>query len=180
MASLRAYKGISPSIGKKVYLDASVVIVGDVVIGDDSSVWPFVSMRGDVNSIRIGDRTSIQDNAVLHVTHKSTFLPEGWPLIIGNDVTIGHKATLHGCTVGNRVLVGIDAIILDGAVVEDDVMIGAGTLVPPGKKLESGYLYVGSPCKQTRKLSATEIERLVYSAKNYVNVKNTYLAEEKN
>lgn len=176
MTTLRTYQGKKPSIGKAVYIDPTAVIVGDVKIGDDSSIWPFVSMRGDVNSIQIGDRTSIQDNAVLHVTHKSHFLPEGWPLSIGDDVTVGHKATLHGCTIGNRILIGIDAILLDGVIVEDDVMIGAGTLVPPGRKLESGYLYIGSPCKQARKLSATEIERLQYSAANYVKVKNNYLS----
>jgi len=177
MTTLRTYQGTKPTIGKAVYIDPTAVIVGDVKIGDDSSIWPFVSMRGDVNSIHIGNRTSVQDNAVLHVTHKSHFLPEGWPLKIGDDVTIGHKATLHGCEVGNRVLIGIDAILLDGVIVEDDVMIGAGTLVPPGKKLESGYLYIGSPCKQARKLTATEIERLLYSAANYVKVKNNYLSE---
>jgi carbonic anhydrase/acetyltransferase-like protein (isoleucine patch superfamily) len=112
---------------------------------------------------------------VLHITHASDFNPGGWPLVIGDDVTIGHRACLHGCTIGSRVLVGIGATILDGAVVEDDVVIGAGTLVPPGKRLESGFLYVGSPCKQARPLKDSEMRFFQYSAQNYVKLKNEYL-----
>jgi carbonic anhydrase/acetyltransferase-like protein (isoleucine patch superfamily) len=128
-----------------------------------------------MHHIRVGARTSIQDNAVLHITHASDFNPGGWPLVIGDDVTIGHRACLHGCTIGSRVLVGIGATILDGAVVEDDVVIGAGTLVPPGKRLESGFLYVGSPCKQARPLKDSEMRFFQYSAQNYVKLKNEYL-----
>jgi len=128
--------------------------------------------------IQIGARTSVQDNAVLHITHASDFNKDGWPLTIGEDVTIGHSACLHGCTIGNRVLVGIGATVLDGAVVEDDVVIGAGTLVPPGKVLASGFVYVGSPCKQARPLKPQERAFFTYSAENYVKLKNDYLQEE--
>ncbi|USD65339.1 gamma carbonic anhydrase family protein [Vibrio sp. SCSIO 43136] len=177
MSSLRSYKGIAPQIGSNVYIDSSSVLVGDIVIGDDVGIWPLVAARGDVNSIRIGDRTNIQDGSVLHVTHKNQANPNGYPLIIGNDVTIGHKVMLHGCIIKDRVLVGMGAIVLDGAVIEDDVMIGAGSLVPPGKVLESGFLYVGSPVKQARPLKEEERAFLQKSADNYVQNKNDYLNE---
>ncbi|MCG9694901.1 gamma carbonic anhydrase family protein [Vibrio sp. Isolate22] len=175
MSSIRSYKGISPQIGQGVYIDTSSVLVGDIKIGDDSSVWPLVAARGDVNHIHIGDRTNIQDGSVLHVTHKNAENPEGYPLLIGNDVTIGHKVMLHGCTIKDRVLVGMGAIVLDGVIVEQDVMIGAGSLVPPNKVLESGHLYVGSPVKQARPLNDKERAFLQMSADNYVQNKNDYL-----
>jgi len=175
--TLRPYQGIRPTLGEKVYVDSSAVLVGDIHLADHSSVWPLVAARGDVNHIRIGERTNIQDGTVLHVTRKSDSNPDGHPLIIGDDVTIGHKAMLHGCKVGNRVLVGMGAIILDAAVIEDDVIIGAGTLVPPGKILSSGYLYVGSPAKQARPLTDAELAFLPQSADNYVRLKDEYLAE---
>ena len=175
--SIRSYKGIVPTIGENCYIDQSAVVVGDIQIGSDSSIWPLVAARGDVNVIRIGDRTNVQDGTVLHVTRKSAANPEGFPLTIGDDVTIGHKCMLHGCTLGNRILVGMGAIIMDGAIVEDDVFIGAGTLVPPNKRLSSGHLYVGNPMKQARKLKESEIAFLKDSALNYVNVKNDYLSE---
>ena len=127
--------------------------------------------------IYIGKRSNIQDGTVLHVTRKSPSLPEGHPLIIGDDVTIGHKAMLHGCKVGNRILVGMGAIILDGAILEDNVILGAGSLVPPGKVLKSGFLYVGSPAKQARPLTEAELAFLPLSADNYVRLKNEYLQE---
>lgn len=175
MGSLRSYKGIKPRIGKSVYIDSSSVLVGDIQIGDDSSVWPLVAARGDVNHIHIGQRTNIQDGSVLHVTHKNAENPDGYPLIIGNDVTVGHKVMLHGCNIQDRVLVGMGSIILDGAFIEEEVMIGAGSLVPPGKRLTSGYLYVGSPVKQARPLSDKERAFLQKSANNYVENKNDYL-----
>ncbi|MDO6707758.1 gamma carbonic anhydrase family protein [Photobacterium sp. 1_MG-2023] len=175
--SLRPYQGIRPTLGEKVYVDSSAVLVGEIHLADHSSIWPLVAARGDVNHIRIGERTNIQDGTVLHVTRKSDNNPDGHPLIIGDDVTIGHKAMLHGCSVGNRVLIGMGAIILDAAEIEDDVIIGAGTLVPPGKILQSGYLYVGSPAKQARPLTEAELAFLPQSADNYVRLKNEYLAE---
>ncbi|KGY07829.1 gamma carbonic anhydrase family protein [Vibrio sinaloensis] len=179
MSSLRSYKGISPQIGERVYIDSSSVLVGDIKIGNDSSIWPLVAARGDVNHIHIGERTNVQDGSVLHVTHKNKENPEGYPLIIGNDVTIGHKVMLHGCIIKDRVLVGMGAIVLDAAIIEEEVMIGAGSLVPPGKRLESGYLYVGSPVKQARPLNDKERAFLQKSADNYVQNKEDYLHEVK-
>ena len=172
---LRAYQGYTPQLGERAYVDPAAVVIGDVTLGADSSVWPCAVIRGDMHRIRIGDRTSIQDNSVLHITHAGPYNPDGYPVTIGNDVTVGHSVTLHGCTIGDRVLVGIGSTVLDGAVVEDEVIIGAGTLVPPGKTLESGYLYVGSPCKQARPLKDSERKFFRYSASNYVKLKDTYL-----
>ncbi|MFL0800312.1 MAG: gamma carbonic anhydrase family protein [Agarilytica sp.] len=176
--SVRPYKGTTPTFGERVFVDESAVVIGNTTLGDDVSVWPCAVVRGDMHNITIGARTSVQDNAVLHITHSSDFNPDGWALTIGEDVTIGHGACLHGCTVGNRVLIGIGSTILDGAIVEDDVVIAAGTLVPPGKTLESGYMYVGSPCKQARPLKDSERKFFTYSAMNYVKLKDEYLAEE--
>ena len=176
--NLRSYKGTVPQLEARVMVDSSSVVVGDVELKDDVSIWPLVAIRGDVNKVRIGKRSNIQDGSVLHVTHKSPGNPEGYPLIIGEDVTVGHKAMLHGCTIGNRVLVGMGSILLDGVVVEDDVMIGAGSLVPPGKRLVSGYLYLGSPVKQVRLLTEAEITGLIYSSGNYVRWKNDYMDQE--
>lgn len=178
--ALRTYKSYTPKLGKRCYIDASSIIAGDVELGDDASVWPLVAARGDVNKIRIGQRSNIQDGTVLHVTRKSTQNPEGFPLIIGDDVTIGHKCMLHGCQLGNRILVGMGAIVMDGVVVEDDVFIGAGTLVPPNKRLESGYLYVGNPMQKKRKLKENELAFLKQSAVNYVVLKEEYLEDSCN
>ena len=176
--SLRTFNGITPKLGKNVFIDASAVVIGDVVLGDDVSVWTCAVIRGDMHYIRVGSRTSVQDNAVLHITHASeNFNPEGFPLNIGEDVTIGHAAVLHGCTIGNRVLIGIGAIVNDGAEIEDDVILGAGALVPPGKKLPSGYVYVGNPVKQLRPLTEDERSFLPYSPQNYIKLKNQYLQE---
>ncbi|MBE3653904.1 gamma carbonic anhydrase family protein [Vibrio navarrensis] len=179
MSSIRSYKGICPQIGDRVYIDSSSVLVGDIQIGDDSSIWPLVAARGDVNHIRIGERSNIQDGSVLHVTHKNAANPDGYPLLIGNDVTVGHKVMLHGCTIKDRVLVGMGAIVLDGVIIEEEAMIGAGSLVPPGKVLESGFLYVGSPVKQARPLTDKERAFLQKSADNYVQNKNDYLNQVK-
>ena len=175
MANVRSHKGMTPNLGAKVWIDPTAVVIGDVALGDDCSVWPMTVIRGDMHRIRIGARCSIQDGSVLHITHASDFNPGGYPLEIGDDVTVGHKALLHGCTIGSRVLVGMGSTIMDGAVVEDEVIIGAGTLVPPGKTLESGYLYVRSPCKQARALTEKERTFFRYTASNYVRLKNEYL-----
>ena len=175
--TIRAYKGVIPKLANGVYVDESSVLVGDIEIAEDASIWPLVTARGDVNFIRIGARTNVQDGCVLHLSRPSKGKPEGSPLIIGDDVTIGHKVMLHGCTLGNRILVGMGAIVMDDVVVEDEVIIGAGSLVPPGKRLNSGYLYVGSPAKQARPLNDAEKAFLVESAANYVILKNEYLAE---
>ena len=172
-----SFKGVSPTLGKNVYVDGSARIVGDVVLEDDASIWPLVAARGDVNKIRIGARSNIQDGSVLHVTRKSEKNPNGFPLIIGEDVTVGHKCMLHGCQLGNRILVGMGAIVMDGVVVEDDVFIGAGTLVPPNQRLESGFLYVGNPMQKKRPLNDAEMAFLKQSAVNYVVLKDEYLEE---
>ena len=172
---LRPYRDLFPQIGQRVMIDDSSVVIGDVRLADDVGIWPLVVIRGDVHYVQIGARTNIQDGSMLHVTHKSSYNPAGNPLTIGEDVTVGHKVMLHGCTIGNRVLVGMGSILLDGAIVEDDVMIGAGSLVPPRKVLKSGYLYVGSPVQQVRALTEKEMEFLPYSAQNYVKVKDNYI-----
>ncbi|WP_065187342.1 gamma carbonic anhydrase family protein [Shewanella woodyi] len=176
-SSLRSYKGVTPTLHQGVYIDEACVLVGDIDLDDDSSIWPLVAARGDVNHMKIGKRTNVQDGTILHVTRKSASNPNGHPLLIGDDVTVGHKAMLHGCIVGNRILIGMGAIILDGAIVEDDVILGAGSLVPPNKVLKSGFLYVGSPAKQIRPLTEAELKFLPESAENYVRLKNEYLQE---
>lgn len=173
--NIRPFLNTLPQIAENNYIDESAVIIGDVIIEENSSVWVHAVIRGDVNEIRIGKRTNIQDLSMLHVSKKTPEKPNGSPLIIGDDVTVGHHVILHGCTVGNRVLVGMGSTILDDAVIEDDVMIGAGSLVPPRKRLESGFLYMGSPVKAVRALTDAEKQHLRDSAQHYVNVTNQYL-----
>ncbi|MEM9316679.1 MAG: gamma carbonic anhydrase family protein [Pseudomonadota bacterium] len=176
-SSLRSFAGDTPKLGNRVLIDPSAVVIGNVELGDDVSVWPGAVVRGDMHAIRVGARTSIQDGCVLHITHASDYNPGGWPLTIGGEVTIGHNATLHGCTLGDRILVGMGAVVMDGAVVENDVVIAAGALVPPGKTLQSGYLYAGAPAKQRRPLSENEMNYFSYSAANYVRLKDRHIEE---
>jgi carbonic anhydrase/acetyltransferase-like protein (isoleucine patch superfamily) len=171
---IRNYQDISPSIGEGSYIDETAVVIGDVEIGENCSVWPLTVIRGDINKIRIGDNTNIQDGSVLHVTHRGDYSPEGAELHIGSEVTVGHKALLHGCRIGNQCLIGMGSIIADNAVVEDRVIVGSGSLVPPGKTLESGYLYFGYPAEQKRPLSERELEYLAYVAHHYVLLKQNY------
>jgi carbonic anhydrase/acetyltransferase-like protein (isoleucine patch superfamily) len=173
--SLRPYRGRLPQLAARVYVDPAAVVIGDVVLGEDSSVWPCAVVRGDVSPIRIGARSSVQDGVVLHVTHDGPYTPGGRGLVIGDDVTIGHGAVLHACTVGNACLIGMGATVLDGVVIEDEVMVAAGALVPPGKRLPSRTLWAGNPARQLRELNAEQVEQLYYSARNYVKVKNDYL-----
>jgi len=175
--TVRAFSKNHPNIGDNVYIDETAVVIGDVTIGDHVSVWPTAVIRGDVEAISIGEGTNVQDGAVLHVSHAGDYSPQGHPLTIGNGVTIGHRAVIHACSIGNYCLIGIGAIILDDAQIEDYVMLGAGSLVPPGKKLESGYLYVGCPVKQVRPLSEEEKAFLEYSCKHYMHLKDTYLQQ---
>ncbi len=172
--NIRSYLEHTPQVDNSCYIDSMAVVIGDVHLAENVSVWPFAVVRGDVNSIRIGKNSNVQDHCMLHVSHKKADKPEGSPLIIGEDVTIGHHVILHGCTIGNRVLVGIKTVILDDVIIEDDVMIGAGSLVPPRKRLESGYLHVGSPVQKVRPLTDKEKEFLPYSARHYVKVANNY------
>jgi carbonic anhydrase/acetyltransferase-like protein (isoleucine patch superfamily) len=170
----RPYRGIHPTLGAGVYIDPTAVVVGDVVLGEDVSVWPLAVIRGDVNHVRIGARSNVQDGSVLHVSRPYPGNDSGWPLILGEDVVVGHKVALHGCTIGNRVLVGIGAIVLDGVEVADDVIIGAGSVVTPGKKLGSGGLYVGNPARRSRDLTDGEIARIALMAGHYVLLKQEY------
>lgn len=173
--SVRVFDGHHPTLQPGVYVDEQALVAGRVEIGADSSVWPMTVVRGDVNFIRIGARTNIQDGSVLHVTHDSEYAPGGQPLIIGDEVTIGHKVVLHACTVEDRCLIGMGAVVLDGAVVRAGAMVGAGALVTPGKDLESGYLYVGSPARRQRELTEKEKAYLAYSAEHYVQLKECWL-----
>ena len=171
---IRPYTHHTPDIHETCFIDDTAVVIGQVSMAEQVNVWPLVAMRGDVNHIRIGARTNIQDGSVLHVTGSRLQKPEGSPLIIGEDVTIGHKVMLHGCTIGNRVLVGMGAIVLDDAVIDDEVMVGAGSVVPPGKHLQSGFLYLGAPVKQARALTDEEKAFLKQSAVNYINLAEEY------
>ncbi len=166
--TVRSYKDHTPDIANSAWIDPSATVIGQVTLGDSVSIWPNATLRGDVNQITVGDHSNVQDGAVLHCTHDGPYTSGGSPLIVGKRVTVGHQACLHGCTVGDDVLIGIGAIVLDGAVIEDQVMVGAGSLVPPGKTLSSGYLYVGSPVKQARALTEKEKEALAYSASHYI------------
>jgi gamma-carbonic anhydrase len=158
----------SPRFDETVFVAPSADIIGDVTIGMESSIWFNTTIRGDVNWIEIGDQSNIQDNASVHVTNQTC------PTKIGNEVTVGHNAMIHGCTIHDRVLIGIHATVLDKAIIESDVIVAAGSLVPPGKRLESGYMYMGSPVKQVRKLSDDEIASIRQYAANYVKYQRAY------
>jgi carbonic anhydrase/acetyltransferase-like protein (isoleucine patch superfamily) len=159
---------MTPEIHPEAWIDATALVIGDVHIGRESSIWPKVVVRGDIKEIRIGDRSNVQDGSVLHVSHDSEFLPGGAPLSIGNDVTVGHNVILHGCQIHNHCLVGMGSIVMDRVVVHEHVVIGAGSVIPGEKELESGYLYVGSPARRVRQLTEQEYSYFDYSAKHYV------------
>jgi carbonic anhydrase/acetyltransferase-like protein (isoleucine patch superfamily) len=174
---IRPYNGVLPTLGARAYIDPAAAVIGDVVLGDDVSVWPLTVIRGDVNFIRIGDRTNIQDGTVIHVSHDGPHAKlGGFATRIGSDVTIGHKAIIHACTIEDAVLIGMGAIVLDGAVVKKHGFVGAGALLPPGKVVGEGELWLGNPARKARMLSDAEIEALYYSAGHYVRLKDQYLA----
>ena len=172
--SVRKFENKSPKIHQSAYIDEQACVIGDVEIGEDSSIWPMTVVRGDVNFIKIGNQTNIQDGSILHVTHKGEYDKDGGPLIIGNGVTVGHSATLHACTIGDYCLIGMGAIILDKCIIEHHSMIAAGAVVPPGKHIKSGELWMGNPAKKVRDLTERQIQQLEYSAKHYVKLKNKY------
>ncbi|NTW49224.1 MAG: gamma carbonic anhydrase family protein [Chlorobiales bacterium] len=168
MAKVLPYKGIWPEIDESVFLCEGAVVVGDVKIGKDSSIWFNAVVRGDVCPIKIGERSNVQDNATLHVTHDTG------PLTIGNNVTIGHNAVLHACTVKDYVLVGMGAILLDDCVIEPYSLIAAGALVRQGFVVPSGSLVAGVPAKVVRALTEAERENIIQSPQNYVNYVKAY------
>lgn len=172
--TIRNFEDFIPQIAASAFIDDSAMVTGNVVIGADSSIWPVCSVRGDIHYIRIGERTNIQDGSVLHVTHDSEFAPGGHGLTIGSDVTVGHNAVVHACTIEDLCLIGMGSVVLDGAIVRAGAMVGAGSLVPPGKDLEGGYLWLGSPVKRARELNEKEKAFLRYSADHYVNLKNRH------
>jgi carbonic anhydrase/acetyltransferase-like protein (isoleucine patch superfamily) len=173
--NLRPFDGQLPELGARVWIDPAAVVIGRVSIGEDASLWPTTVARGDVNFIRIGARSNIQDGSVLHVTHDGPYSPGGLPLVIGADVTVGHRVMLHACTVGDLCLLGMSSTVMDGAVLEAEVFLAAGSLVPPGKRLQARGLYRGRPARRIRALTAEELEMLRYSAAHYVRLKDRYL-----
>lgn len=175
--AIRSFKNKQPDIHSSSFIDETALVLGDVQIGEHSSIWPLSVIRGDVNAISIGSNTNIQDNSVLHVSHDGPYNPGGYYLKVGDNVTVGHRVILHGCHIQNNCLIGMGSIIMDGVVVEPQTIIGAGSLVTPNKKLESGYLWIGSPARKIRALSKEEIESIEYSALNYVKLKDQYQNE---
>ena len=174
-SNIQSFHGHSPLLAASVYVHNSATIIGHVNCAENVSVWPGAVIRGDINFIKIGAGSNIQDGAVLHVNHQSAYDPAGSPLIIGSNVTIGHSVILHGCTIMDESLIGMGSIVMDKVVVQKNVLVAAGSLVPEGKVLESGYLYMGSPVKKIRALTADEIAFFKVSAQNYIQLKNQYL-----
>ena len=174
--SIRSLGPLVPQVHADAYVDESALVIGDVVIGAHSSVWPMAVVRGDIHSIRIGQGSNIQDGSVLHVTHDSKYNPGGRPLYVGNDVTIGHNVILHGCHVQDRCLIGMGSIIMDEVEIESEVMVAAGSLVTPGKCLKSGFLWMGRPARAVRPLTEEEREYLGYSVQHYRKLKDRYLS----
>jgi carbonic anhydrase/acetyltransferase-like protein (isoleucine patch superfamily) len=168
---IRIFQGIKPTIAKSAFIEETAVVIGDVVIGEDCSVWFNSVIRGDVNYIRLGDRTNVQDLCVLHVTHATA------PLVIGNDVTIGHNVVLHGCTIKDRVLIGMGAIIMDGAVIGEDCVVGAGALITEGTIVPPKSLILGSPAKVKRPVTGKELAWIKESAQNYIKYAKQYLSD---
>jgi gamma-carbonic anhydrase len=165
---IRPYRGVAPRIAPSSYIDESAVVIGDVVIGERSSVWPNVTIRGDVNHIRIGDETSVQDNSVLHVDHVT------YPCIVGNRVTVGHSVVLHGCVVEDEALIGIGAIVLNGAKIGRGAVVAAGALVPEGMDVPPGTVVMGTPAKVKRNVSEQEKARFEKNTDNYVKITAIY------
>jgi len=174
MRNIRPFESFHPDISETAFVDESAVVTGNVILGEDSSVWPCCSVRGDIHSISIGKRSNIQDGSILHVTHDSEYAPGGFSLTVGDDVTVGHNVVLHACTIENLCLIGMGSVVLDGAVVQSGAMVGAGSLVPPKKVLEGGYMWLGSPVKRARELTDKEKTFLKYSAQQYVKLKNRH------
>lgn len=174
--TLRSYKGITPTLGARVYVDPAATVIGAVELADDVSIWPCAVLRGDVHRIRIGARSNVQDGAVVHVTHDGPYSPGGFPTLVGEGVTIGHGAVIHACTIEDYCLIGMHSTVLDGAVVKKYGFVGAGSLIPPGKVVGERELWLGNPARFVRLLTDKQVEQLQYSAEHYVRVKDDYLA----
>jgi carbonic anhydrase/acetyltransferase-like protein (isoleucine patch superfamily) len=174
---IRPFRGIFPRLGARAYVDPAATLIGDVELADDVSIWPGAVLRGDVHHIRIGARSNVQDGAIVHVTHDGPYTPGGFPTLIGSDVTIGHGAVIHACTIEDACLIGMHATVLDGAVVRKNGFVGAGAVVAPGKVVGERELWLGNPARMVRVLSDAQVEQLYYSAANYVRLKDDYLAE---
>jgi carbonic anhydrase/acetyltransferase-like protein (isoleucine patch superfamily) len=174
MMSIRPFETAEPRLGARVYVDPAASVIGRVSLGDDASVWPAAVVRGDVHEIRIGARCNIQDGSVLHVTHDGPYQPGGFGLTLADDVTVGHRVTLHGCTVGNLCLIGMGATVMDGAVLEDEVLLAAGSLVTPGTRVSGARLWRGAPARAVRDLTGEEREMLRYSSAHYMKLKDRY------
>lgn len=177
MNTLRRFGDAMPRLGRRVYIDPAATVIGDVELGDDVSVWPGAVIRGDVQCIRIGARSSVQDGAIVHVTHDGPYTPGGRACVVGADVTIGHGAIVHACTVHDACLIGMHATLLDDAEIGPHAIIGAGAVVTSGKVVGEGELWVGNPARCVRKLDARAIEQLDYSAAHYVRLKDRYLGQ---
>ncbi|MBK1692057.1 gamma carbonic anhydrase family protein [Ectothiorhodospira mobilis] len=171
---LRSYEGHIPRVPLSAWVDETALVIGDVILGADASVWPMAVLRGDVNAIRVGAASNIQDGSVLHVTHDGPYSPGGLALEVGHEVTVGHRAVLHACRIRDRVLIGMGSVVMDGAEIGADTILAAGSLVPPGKTLEGGYLWQGSPAQQVRPLTDGERDQLRYSAQHYVQLKDRH------
>lgn len=174
MRNIRDFFGKKPQIHDSAYIDEAATVIGDVELAEDVSIWPQASVRGDLLKITVGKGSNIQDCCSLHTAEIPHQSGEGFPLTIGENTVVGHMAVLHGCTIGDGCLIGMGSVVLDGAIIESEVILGAGSLVPPGKKLESGYMYLGSPAKQIRPLTDKEKKAIVANAENYVLTKNRY------
>jgi carbonic anhydrase/acetyltransferase-like protein (isoleucine patch superfamily) len=172
--AVEAFRGIVPKIGREVFIHPAATVIGEVTLDDGVSVWPGAVIRGDVNYIRVGAGSNVQDNAVLHVSHRRPEDPDGAPLIVGERVTIGHGVILHGCTVGDACLIGMGALVMDHAVIEPHVLLAAGSLVPEGRLLQSGWLYLGRPARPVRRLTAEEIAQFAYQAERYTELARAY------
>ncbi len=169
---IRPYRGVMPRIAGSAYIDPSAQVIGDVVIGERSSIWLLVAIRGDVNYIRIGEETSIQDNSVLHVDH------DLYPCIVGDRVTVGHRVVLHGCVVEDDALIGIGAVILNGAKIGAGAVVAAGALVPEGAEIPANTLAMGMPARVRREVTPEEQERFRKNCRNYVAITAIYKEEE--
>lgn len=174
VTEISVFNGLTPQLASGAWVHPRATVIGEVMLGENASVWPGAVIRGDVNSIHIGADTNIQDNSVLHVSHKTAADPVGGPLVIGERVTVGHGVILHACTIEDECLIGMGSIVLDRAIIKKHVLLGAGSLVPEGKVLESGYLYLGRPAKLVRELTPEELAYFNYSAGHYIKLMRAY------